>query len=97
VPSAVVSVSGLSWVGPVWNDPAIAVQNAIVRYTVGDLSGTAAEVTRALALDPRNETARQLKHILFADQFGTCRGVCRRAGTARVGQASAGAGGPRVA
>ncbi|MFC5930972.1 O-antigen ligase family protein [Cryobacterium melibiosiphilum] len=48
-------------------DPAIAVQNAIVLYTVGDISGTAAEVQRALRLDPQNETALRLQQILFAE------------------------------
>lgn len=48
------------------SDTALAVQNAVVLYTVGDISGTVSEVERALELDPQNETAQQLQRILFA-------------------------------
>jgi tetratricopeptide (TPR) repeat protein len=49
------------------NDPAIAVQNAIVRYSIGDIAGSIAEVQRALALDSQNATALRLQGILFAE------------------------------
>jgi hypothetical protein len=49
------------------NDPAIAVQNAIVRYSIGDIAGSIAEVQRALALDSQNATALRLQRILFAE------------------------------
>ncbi|TFD45846.1 hypothetical protein E3T55_18050, partial [Cryobacterium frigoriphilum] len=49
------------------NDPAIAVQNAIVLYAGGDIAGAAVEVERALELDPQNETAGKLRRILFAE------------------------------
>ena len=47
------------------NDPALAVQNAIVLYTTGDLAGANREVQRALALDPENETGLQLEALLL--------------------------------
>lgn len=47
-------------------DADIAVQNAFVRYLLGDISGAAREVDRALALDPGNETAQRLRDILSA-------------------------------
>lgn len=46
------------------NDPAIAVQNAIVLYTNGDAAEARREVARALALDPTGDVALQLEAIL---------------------------------
>ncbi|TFD42884.1 hypothetical protein E3T33_11075 [Cryobacterium sp. TMT1-2-1] len=45
-------------------DSAVAVQNAVVRYLLGDISGAVAETDRALSLDPANPTAVQLRGLL---------------------------------
>ena len=47
-------------------DVSVAVQHAIVLYLVGDISGSAVEVRRALDLDPDEPTALRLREILFA-------------------------------
>lgn len=39
-------------------------QNAVVRYLLGDISGAVAETDRALSLDPANLTAVQLRGLL---------------------------------
>ncbi|SDK45516.1 hypothetical protein SAMN05216282_106106 [Cryobacterium psychrotolerans] len=45
-------------------DSAVAVQNAVARYLLGDISGAVAETDRALSLDPANPTAVQLRGLL---------------------------------
>lgn len=45
-------------------DISIAVQNAVVRYILGDISGAELEVNRALTLDPGSDAALRLRDIL---------------------------------
>ncbi|MBG6058642.1 O-antigen ligase [Cryobacterium sp. MP_M5] len=48
------------------HDAAVAVQHAVVLYLLGDISGCAGEVRRALELDPAEPTALRLRDVLFS-------------------------------
>ena len=64
-PDAATTLEALGDLAP--NDPAIAVQNAIVLYTNGEEGRARQEIQRALDLDPTNDVALRLQSIVLAE------------------------------